>query len=86
MTRAALAEGPPFDPGQVGLLTHEVILTSEEAVFVFEVADGAEELDAILSSEDFWSVVGWWEHIAVGQPRLGVVAYAWTRAAGEAAP
>jgi hypothetical protein len=55
-------------------------------VFVFEVADGAEELDAILSSEDFWSVVGWWEHIAVGQPRLGVVAYAWTRAAGEAAP
>lgn len=84
MTRAAVAEGPPFDPASVGLAAHEVILTSEEAVFVFDLADGPEALDAILASEEFWSVVGWWEHIATGQPRLGSVAYAWTRTGGEA--
>lgn len=84
MTRAAIAEGPPFDAAKIGLIAHEVILTSDEAVFVFELANGPEELDAILSSSEFWDVVGWWEHIAIGQPRLGVVAYSWTRGAGEA--
>ena len=84
MTRAAVAEGPPFDPAKIGLIGHEVILTTDEAVFVFELGDGADELDAILSSPDFWDVVAWWEHIAVGQPRLGAVAYSWTRERGEA--
>jgi hypothetical protein len=86
MTRAALAEGPPFDLSAVGLARHEVILTSDEAVFVFDLSDGVNDLDAILASEEFWSVVSWWEHIATGQPRLGVVAYSWTRAQGETAP
>jgi hypothetical protein len=84
MTRAAVAEGPPFDPATIGLVAHEVILTAAEAVFVFELGDGAEELEAILSSPEFWDVVGWWEHIAAGQPRLGAVAYSWTRDQGEA--
>jgi hypothetical protein len=85
MTRAALAEGPPFDLSAAGLARHDVILTSDEAIFVFDLSDGVQELDALLASEEFWSVVGWWEHIAIGQPRLGVVAYSWTRDAGESA-
>jgi hypothetical protein len=85
MTRAALEEGPPFDPASAGLVAHEVIVTSDEAVFVFELEGGPESLDAILSSAAFWDVVGWWEHVATGQPRLGVVAYSWTRAQGETA-
>jgi hypothetical protein len=86
MTRAALAEGPPFDPRAAGLARHEVILTSDEAVFLFELAHGPRDLDAILASEEFWSVVSWWEHIATARPRLGVVAYSWSEDTGEGTP
>jgi hypothetical protein len=77
LARAALAEGPPFDPAQVGLDAHEVLLTDAEAIFVFGLSQGADSLDRILASEEFWSVVPWWEDVAAGRPRLGVIAYQW---------
>ena len=75
---------------QATQLPHDASAPASASVATRRTGRGAEPADehraAILSSEDFWSVVGWWEHIAAGQPPLGVVAYAWTREAGEAAP
>jgi hypothetical protein len=80
MAYDAIAEGPPFDPRAVGIDFHQVLLTDTEAIFVFGLTAGAETLERILASEDFWSVVGWWERIADGRPRLAHVAYEWRAA------
>jgi hypothetical protein len=77
MAAAALAEGPPFDPEDAGIGFHQVLLTDQEAVFVFGLEKGAESLERILARDDFWAVVGWWEHVAGGRPRLAEVAYEW---------
>jgi hypothetical protein len=77
-----LAEGPPFDPRAAGVTTHEVLLTHDEAIFVFGLADGPQTLERILGDEDFWTVVSSWERVAGGRPRLAEVAYDW-RAADE---
>jgi hypothetical protein len=77
MAAAALAEGPPFDPEEAGIRFHQVLLTDQEAVFVFGLENGPASLERILARDDFWAVVGWWEHVAGGRPRLAEVAYEW---------
>jgi hypothetical protein len=42
--RGLLADGPPFDPESLGLERHQVFLTQQEAVFVFECERGREGL------------------------------------------
>jgi hypothetical protein len=77
MARAAIAEGPPFDPRALGLRRHEVLLREDEAIFVFDLADEPAALERVLDSEDFWSVIHWWEKIARDRPRFAEVAYVW---------
>ena len=79
MALAALAEGPPFDPADVGVDFHQVLLSGNEAIFVFGLEEGPASLERILAREDFWSVVSWWEHIAAGRPRIAEVAYEWRK-------
>jgi len=76
----AIAEGPPFDPREVGIDFHQVLLTDREAIFVFGLTAGVETLERILASEDLWSVVSWWERIAGGRPQVAHVAYEWRAA------
>jgi hypothetical protein len=73
-----LRGGPPFDPATVGLERHQVFLTDDEAVFVFEAAsrDTAERL---VSEETFWSAVSAWKELVAGPPRLADNAYSWAR-------
>lgn len=77
--RDLLAGGPPFDPEQIpGLDRHEVFLSREEAVFVFDSGAGADTL-ALLSEPDFLrTAISWREHIA-GPPRVAEDIYSWTR-------
>lgn len=77
MARSAIAEGPPFDPDEVGVDFHEVLLTERDAIFVFGLRDGPAGLERILASDDFWSVVRWWERVAGGRPYVADVAYDW---------
>lgn len=77
VARAYLDEGPPFDLRSAGIDEHEVFLTDEEVIFVFGMPRGPEPLQAILADEEFWSVLGAWEHIAAGPPRIASVAYDW---------
>src|SRR3954469_14165599 len=48
IAEAFLAEGPPFDPGKLAIDRHEVYLTDDEAIFVFEAEHGLVGLERIL--------------------------------------
>jgi hypothetical protein len=79
--RALLEAGPPFDPEQTtGLDRHEVFLTSQEAVFVFESQLGVEALEPLLAEPELWkAATAWRDHLA-GPPRLAEDVFSWTRA------
>jgi hypothetical protein len=78
--RDILAQGPPFDPEQIpGLDRHDVFLSRDEAVFVFDSDGGADALAPLLTEPDFLkTAVSWREHIA-GPPRVAETVYAWAR-------
>jgi hypothetical protein len=82
--RDLIAQGPPFDLEQIPELErHEVLLTPEEALFVFESSRGADGMRAFLSRSELWQAAGaWQEHIA-GPPRLAESVYSWARAEDE---
>jgi hypothetical protein len=75
-----LKQGPPFDPRTIeGLDWHEVFLTSDEAVFVFESQLGAGALTALLGDPKLWeAAVAWGEHVA-GPPRIAESVFSWSR-------
>ena len=75
--RELVAHGPPFDPGETGLLRHELLLTPGEAIFVFE-AESEERLRLFLSGLDLSAAAAWGELVA-GPPRLAESAYSWER-------
>ena len=76
-----LKQGPPFDPASLeGLDRHEVYVTADEAVFVFESALGADALAPLIADPKLWeSVSAWGRHVA-GAPRIADEAFAWNRA------
>jgi len=75
-----LKQGPPFDPAAMpGLDRHEVYLTSEEAVFVFESQLGADALAPLLADPKLWeAAAAWREHLA-GPPRFADDVFSWNR-------
>jgi hypothetical protein len=81
--RGLLAKGPPFDPESIPELDrHEVFITPDEVVFVFESERGSDALTAMLSRPDFWKAAGAWEEHVAGPPRLAENAYSWSRVDG----
>jgi len=79
-----LEQGPPFDPAAIaGLDRHEVFVTSDEAVFVFESEFGADALAPLLADPKLWeAAAAWGEHVA-GPPRIAESAYSWSRSEPE---
>lgn len=78
--RQLLAQGPPFELEQVPELDrHEILLTPAEAIFVFESANGADAIAALLSKPAFWEAAGEWQAHVAGPPRLAEAAYSWAR-------
>jgi hypothetical protein len=77
---ALLKQGPPFDPASIeGLDRHEVYVTGDEVVFVFESALGADALAPLLADPKLWErVSAWGEHVA-GAPRIAEEAFSWSR-------
>jgi hypothetical protein len=74
-----LRQGPPFDPDEIGLGRHQVFLTENEAIFLFE-ADSADAADRLLSSAGVWAAAEAWKELVAGPPRLAADAYSWVRA------
>jgi hypothetical protein len=78
--RGLLETGPPIEPTELpGLDRHEVFLTTEEAVFVFESHLSLEALAPLLAEPNLWAAVGEWQHHVAGPPRIAEAAYSWTR-------
>ncbi len=73
------AAGPPFDPSELPLESHELLLTSGEAIFVFESPSHV-ALESILDALDVWAAAATWSDLVAGPPRIASVAYSWHRA------
>jgi hypothetical protein len=74
-----LRGGPPFDPDKVGLGRHQVFLTENEAIFLFE-ADSSEVAERLLSDTCLWAAAAAWKELVAGPPRLAEDLYSWSRA------
>lgn len=71
-----LDKGPPFDPERMGLERHEVYLTDQDAVFIFNAASGF-SLQRLLSDTKVWSSAAAWADVVSGAPRIAKPFYAW---------
>ena len=76
--RELIGNGPPFDPGETALTRHQLLLTEQEAIFIFE-AQSEEGLAALLAQLGIWAAADAWREFVSGVPRLASVAYAWER-------
>jgi len=76
--RELVAQGPPFDPAGTPLIRHELLLTTHEAIFVFETETEV-GLQALLNQLDVWAAAAAWGELVAGPPRLASAAYAWER-------
>ena len=76
--RELVAQGPPFDPARTALTQHELLLTEQEAIFVFET-QSEDGLAALLGQLDILAAAVAWRDLVAGPPRLAAVAYAWER-------
>ena len=80
--RELVAHGPPFDPAETPLTRHELLLTSREAIFVFEAA--AESVETLLlllgQLDEVGEAAAAWAEVVAGPPRLADVVFAWERA------
>jgi len=75
-----LKQGPPFDPVAIEALDrHDVFLTSDEAVFVFESHLGTDALVPLLSDPKLWEAVSAWGKHVAGPPRIAEEAFSWSR-------
>lgn len=77
-----LAPGPPFDPGAAGLESHHVLVTDDEAIFVFEAAE-PNAFDRLATDATVWPDAAAWQELAAGPPRVAQAAYAWHPAEAE---
>lgn len=76
--RELVTQGPPFDPAETSLTRHELLLTPQEAIFIFE-AGTDEGLRTLLSQLDVWAAAATWRDLVAGPPRLAEAAYVWER-------
>lgn len=76
--RELAAAGPPFDPNEMQLIRHQLLLTAQEAIFAFETADEL-GLQVLLAEVDVWAAASTWHDLVAGPPRLAEVAYSWER-------
>ena len=75
-----LAGGPPFDPGAHGLTRHEVYVTEDEVVFVFEGHDVEWIVDALVDEPlngPLLDALDAWRGLVEGPPYLAQAVYAW---------
>lgn len=87
--RTLLAEGPPLDPGALGLSGHEVYLDENEALFVFRGVDVRARIDRAMRHPAVWRAGLAWQGCFAGPPHIidpaehtveGPAAYRWNNA------
>jgi hypothetical protein len=76
-----LDQGPPFDPERMGLESHSVYLTEQEAIFVFNAEEGF-NLQKLLGDSKVWASAAAWHDVIAGTPRVAKPFYAWATVSG----
>jgi hypothetical protein len=76
---ALLRQGPPFDPGELGLHRHAAYLTANEVVFVFEAPEVEWIVNDIIDDPVLSMAFGPWRAIVDEPPRLAHERYDWAR-------
>jgi hypothetical protein len=74
--RELLAEGPPFDLEGTKFDSHEVFMTSQEVVFVFE---GGETLNFDAGDPVITHAAQAWAECLDGRPRIARSVFSWSR-------
>jgi hypothetical protein len=74
--RELLDEGPPFDLEGSAFDAHEIFLTPQEVVFVF---DGNETLSLAAEEPGIWRAAKDWADCLDGRPRIARSAFSWKR-------
>lgn len=70
-----LAKGPPFDSEAAGFESHEILVSEEEVVFVFE-APGQHIRDRLVAEASEWTAGGAWKELVAAAPRFAETAFA----------
>ena len=74
-----VADGPPFALEETGIDRHEVFVTDDEVVFVFEGPNPRVAVEQLLGDADVWRAAVAWRSCAAGRPRVADEAFAWER-------
>lgn len=78
--RELAAAGPPFDPAELPLELHELLISPGEAIFIFDSRSSA-ALESVLDALDVWTAAEVWRDVVGAPPRLATVVYSWHRSA-----
>ena len=77
--RALIAAGPPFDPARTPLDRHQVFVTGDEAVFLFEGANARAAVEDLVGEATVWRAALAWRRCLAGRPRIAEGLYDWRR-------
>lgn len=68
--RRLIGDGPPFDPAELGLRSHSVLLGDDHVIFVFEGAQVRRTLEHTLAQPSLWRAGLAWRGCIAGRPRI----------------
>ncbi|HEY7563237.1 MAG TPA: hypothetical protein VH650_13780 [Gaiellaceae bacterium] len=74
-----LAQGPPFDPREIGFERHSVYMSGDQVVFVFEGGDLDRLLRTVVKDAGGSEAFSRWEDLVEGVPRVAQEVYSWER-------
>ena len=72
-----IAEGPPFDPADLGLARHAVYLGDKLVIFAFEGEDVEERVRVIINDPVRSASFAAWVPLLAGRPALAHEVYYW---------
>jgi hypothetical protein len=80
-SHAAAAEivgaGPPYDPGELGLVRHAIYLSDSEVVFVFEGLDVEQQLRDLVNDPVVSAAFAAWGPLLEGTPSVVHEVFYW---------
>jgi hypothetical protein len=75
--RELIAQGPPFDPREMGFDSLAVYLSPGEVIFHFEGRDAAQKLADVIDDMVVSASFSGWAPLLEGTPRLAHESYFW---------
>jgi hypothetical protein len=72
-----LQAGPPYDPGDIGLVRHGVYLSGSEVVFVFEGPEVEQQLSRLLNDPATSAAFSEWAPLLEGTPSAAHELFFW---------